>query len=470
MSASSSVLGSSVLNSSALNSSELRTPGLPSRTDRAVRTDRVNETDQTNETDRTDQTDQIHRSIQTDNVLSFERILVANEPRTALRVSGGLVSELAKPMNLSHVRRMCDDTGILEHAEGAIPRREHGYCTDDISRQLLVASLYPNDSLALAIAEQGLSFLRHAAMPKGRFRSRMNYARIWTDSGNSDDASGRAMWALGEAIASAPWLHVRETAISLFDQMCSFESGYWHANAFAALGVGSVLAEGHSNQRSEDLAVRLARSLRRVWTEKSVHDLRVGGPSLWVWPEARITYASAGLPDALLALSAVDESLFDDGLDLLRWLSNRVVRDGRFSPVPVDGLGPADPRPGFDQQPIEAQAFASASWRAWRLTGDITWLQMLVHACAWFVGANDTSMSMIDRDTNGCFDGLMRFGRNANQGAESTLAMLHSMALLRLAIDVGAVVLDTRAGPQAGTQSGPPADPGSDSSPRWART
>ena len=51
------------------------------------------------------------------------------------------------------------------------------------------------------------------------------------------------------------------------------------------------------------------------------------------------------------------------------------------------------------------------------LTGvDLAW--------RWFLGENDTMTVMFDPVTGGGYDGLERAGRNDNQGAESTLAML----------------------------------------------
>ena len=45
----------------------------------------------------------------------------------------------------------------------------------------------------------------------------------------------------------------------------------------------------------------------------------------------------------------------------------------------------------------------------------------------WFHGANDGSVVMMDRDTGGGYDGLTPDGPNANQGAESTLALLSTL-------------------------------------------
>ncbi len=39
-----------------------------------------------------------------------------------------------------HLLAMTDDRGTFEHAELADPRREHGYCTDDMARVLVVCT------------------------------------------------------------------------------------------------------------------------------------------------------------------------------------------------------------------------------------------------------------------------------------------------------------------------------------------
>jgi hypothetical protein len=360
-----------------------------------------------------------------------------------LSVSGSLTSELSLPVGLDHVRRLCDGTGILEHAEGSIGRREHGYCTDDISRQLLVATFYQRERNSREIAEQALGFLRHASLGFGPFfRSRMNYARLWMDDGASEDASGRALWCLGSAASVAPWPNVRRGALLLFDRACAFRSIHWHATAFATLGARAVLDRYPNDAGANELLSSAARSLPKTPRETS-----------WRWHESHITYASAILPDALLALSCCDASRAEEGLMLLRWLAEVFVQNGRFSAVPTNGLCAADERPGFDQQPIEAQAFASAAWRAWLLTKDTYWLEQVVLAASWFVGHNDSSIALVDRETNGCFDGLQQSGRNENQGAESTLAMLHVMAILDQAVAAGAVFLYSDSEPECATSS-----------------
>ena len=42
-------------------------------------------------------------------------------------------------LSLDHLRRMTDDTGIIQHATYSVPARRTGYCVDDNARALIVA-------------------------------------------------------------------------------------------------------------------------------------------------------------------------------------------------------------------------------------------------------------------------------------------------------------------------------------------
>ena len=77
-----------------------------------------------------------------------------------------------------------------------------------------------------------------------------------------------------------------------------------------------------------------------------------------------------------------------------------------LSLTPVGGWAPGEPRPGFDQQPIEAAALADACARAYLMTGDDRFVAGVSRAVAWFLGANDTQIAMYDRQTGASFVGI----------------------------------------------------------------
>lgn len=62
--------------------------------------------------------------------------------------------------------------------------------------------------------------------------------------------------------------------------------------------------------------------------------------------------------------------------------------------------------------------------RAAAVTGDTGWLSGAGMCVAWFLGDNDAKIPMLNVHTGGGHDGLGPTGRNRNQGAGSTLAMI----------------------------------------------
>lgn len=327
--------------------------------------------------------------------------------------------------NLQHLGRLCDDTGLIEHAWLSLPRRDSGYTTDDNGRLLVVlarADLSLMGERAEAegarLTHVGLSYLKHAALPEGHgFRNRMSYERRWTDARGSDDSCGRALWGLGTLAARTTHPEMRETAHGLFWSNFLLRSKYSRALAYAVLGA--------TEMANLDGSVALRRQLR-LWADQLA---KLTSPpsatSNWSWPEDRLTYDNARLPEALIEAGKVlgDSVLTERGLAMLEWLvqteTNR--NTNHFSFTPVGGRGPGDVSPAFDQQPLEAWAMVDACSAAARVAGD-HWLREAEKAVAWFLGRNDIHQPMIDFSTGAGYDGLTPTGPNRNQGAESTLA------------------------------------------------
>jgi hypothetical protein len=321
--------------------------------------------------------------------------------------------------NWAHIARLSDDTGLLEHARNAIVRREHGYCVDDVSRGLQVASREPQPTgQVVALAERYLAFLTYAQGDDGAFRNRLSYDRRWLDEPALGDWWGRALWGLGTAAArsAVPW--IRTEAMGAFVRGARRRSPWPRAMAFAALGAAEVLRADPRSTLAADLLGDAA----------TVIGLPGSDPD-WVWPEPELTYANAALAEVVIAAGDLlgDEPLLTDGLRMLAWLCRMQEHQGHLSTVPVGGWRPGVPRHRHDQQPIEAAAAADACATAAAVTGDDRWDAPLFQSIAWFLGDNDTGTVMYDPRTGGGYDGLKPDGPNLNQGAESTLALLSTL-------------------------------------------
>jgi glycosyltransferase involved in cell wall biosynthesis len=340
-------------------------------------------------------------------------------------------------LSLVHLRRMTDDTGLLQHATYSIPNYGEGYATDDNARGLIAAvmmvelGLGPDEEVR-TLATRYLAFLAHAFNDRaGRFRNLLSFDRRWLEDVGSEDSHGRALWALGTIVGRSTDEGLVGLASKLFIRALPavLDCTALRTWAFTLLGIHEYLKRFTSDrgvqQVRDDLAARLATAL----SECSTAD--------WPWFEETLTYDNATLPRALLlAANAMhDTNCVEAAVSALTWLMEvQSGQDGQFVPIGCHGFyrrGGARAR--FDQQPIEAYATIAACLDAYRVTGEERWRAQAQSTFDWFIGRNDLRMPLIDPATGACYDGLQSDWANQNQGAESTLAFLLSLLELRAA-------------------------------------
>lgn len=319
----------------------------------------------------------------------------------------------------THLRRLTDDTGLFEHARHAIARREHGYCTDDVARGLVVTSREADPSAeVIRLAERYLTFLSHAQDAHGAFHNRLGFNRDWTDQPSLGDWWGRALWGLGTAAARCPVPWIRQEALLAFTLGASCRATAPRSMAFAALGAAELLRADPDN---EPAAALLADAVSAIG--------RPGPDPGWPWPHQRLTYANAALAEAVILAGDLldDPPVLAAGLRMLTWLLEIQISDDHLSVLPSAGWQRGGPRLRHDQQPIEVAALADACATAAAITGGRIWHAGVRRSIAWFLGDNDVGQVMWDPATGGGYDGLTLHGANLNQGAESTLALISTL-------------------------------------------
>ena len=318
-----------------------------------------------------------------------------------------------------HLARLTDARGLAERALDSTADPGPGYCVDDAARALVVICREPNPSPELQrLGCIYLDFVLGALQADGTFHNRMAAGGNWSDAPGVADCWGRGTWGLGVAAARGLSDEMRIRALAGFRIAAAQRSPHSRAMAFAALGAGELLAV----QPGEPVA----RDLLRAGADRILGGAERGRRMLWRWPEPRLTYSNGRLVEVLLLAGDVlaDAPLVHRGLDMLSFLVHTETRAGHLSVTPVDGRGPGDAGPGFDQQPSEVAALADACARAYAITSDPRWLITVRQAWRWFLGDNDSGSSMFDPVTGAAYDGLGATGHSADQGAESTLAML----------------------------------------------
>ncbi len=318
-----------------------------------------------------------------------------------------------------HLLSMSDAIGTFEHAEYALPRHDHGYCTDDMARVLMAVVREPTPSPSVrALGRTAMRFLVDAQDVLGRARNRRDRHGRWSGPSGVDDCWGRSIAAFGTAASRGQDDWLRQMGAASFGHAAHQRSGSLRAMAFAGIGAAEVLGSDPHHYAARALLVDVVETIGSP-----------GRDPRWPWIETRLAYANATVAEALLAAghALARPDVVEDGCLLLGWLLERETVAGHLSPTPAGGSGPGDVVPAFDQQPIEAAAMADACARAEAVTGDPAWSRGVDLAVGWFLGDNDVGVPVWDPDTGGGYDGLHATRANLNQGAESTLALISTL-------------------------------------------
>jgi glycosyltransferase involved in cell wall biosynthesis len=338
-------------------------------------------------------------------------------------------------LRLDHLARMTDSTGIFQHAIFTVPNFSEGYCTDDNARAFILAvlldELEEEPERARTLATTYAAFLHHAFdLGTKRFHNHLSFDRRWLDERGSEDCHARALWALGVGVGRSPHRSFQIMAGQLFAQALPVVTEFTspRAWAFSLLGIHEYLrrlgGDRVVNQARENLMTRLM----------GLFD-RTAKPD-WPWFEDELAYDNAKLAHALIVSgrAAGHPAVFERGLAALRWLTEvQASESGHLRPIGSNGFyRRGGPRARFDQQPIEAHSMVSACLEAYRATADACWFEQAQRAFDWFLGWNDLGLELYSPNTGGCRDALHVDRVNGNQGAESTLAFLLSLAEMQL--------------------------------------
>ncbi len=318
-------------------------------------------------------------------------------------------------MRMDHLVSITDNVGLFEHCDGNQPRPEHGYCVDDVARGVVVLQRLRSKDLQLQrMLSIYLAFLEQSQDSQGLIQNRLSIDGLWSGEPSTHDHWGRALWAWGTTVRMSGDNNQGTEAYERFQLSARRRSPFVRSMAFAALGASEVLHVLPGD--------RVAKAL----LEDALAAIPIPTTLTWPWPEPRLTYANAVIPEVLMlgGLHLQRQDQMRLGMLMLNWLIEIQMNGDHFSPIPHKGWAPGDVLPAFDQQPIEIAAMADACSTAYDITSDPMWIRSIRRAYQWFDGHNDQGVSMCDLATGAGFDGLTQDGRNENNGAESTLAYL----------------------------------------------
>ncbi len=324
---------------------------------------------------------------------------------------------------LSHLMKLTDDTGILEHALGAIPRRNEGYSTDDQARALWLCiewlDLEESDKTRLLnLCDTYLSFLLWVQKDNGHFHNNIAYDRSPEPENPSDDCLGRCLWAL--ALAATRLDEARQLAAeTMLNKALERTSDLRHprGQAYALAALAWLIQNGREElkRKAEPLIEQLIASYQAHRKEN------------WRWFEPLISYSNAVIPWGLLCTYEWkrDERVLRVATEALDFLIDLCTSEqGHIRPVGNRGWCTPSSRAIWDQQPIDVMKLFLASVKAFELTDNEQYARVAEKCRKWFYGENDLGVRMGDPVHGRCYDGLEQDGPNQNMGAESTLSFL----------------------------------------------
>ncbi|MDD5626889.1 MAG: glycosyltransferase [Patescibacteria group bacterium] len=334
-------------------------------------------------------------------------------------------------VSLKHFKKLSDNFGIIQFAQHATPDPNSGYSTDDVARGLIALCYHYRlfrKKNVLPLLKIYLNFIQHVQKNDGRFFNFVNHNQEIDLKHWSEDAHGRAVWALGTITAtkSLPQT-IRNKAKALFQKAIppTKKLKYSRAIACALIGICKFHKIAPSLQNIKYIQ-RKANSLVALYRKNS-------NPS-WQWFERKVSYSNGKLPAALLYayLATKKQNYLQVAEKTLDFLCSITFENEIFSPIGQRGWYTlSGKRAYFDQQPEEAAEMVQALTLCYKITKQKKYLNQAINAFYWFLGKNLLNRMVYDESTGGCHDGLRESSVNLNQGAESTISYLLARLTLK---------------------------------------
>jgi glycosyltransferase involved in cell wall biosynthesis len=326
------------------------------------------------------------------------------------------------PYSLSHVKRLTDDTGIVQHAKYGIPNLKEGYCLDDNSRALLMALMayrQNKDEAALELIPIYLSFIHYLQRDNGNFGNFLSFSRQFLDEYGSEDSFGRTIWSLGFLICHAPNDAFKQIGKEIYNRSVQYfdKLGSLRGMANVIIGIAHYLKDVQEDEPQLQLMVKL--------TSKLVESYAANREDDWHWFEDTLSYDNGILPLAMYHAAEItnDDRYLVIANESLRFLEKITFSHGCLTPVGNKGWCQKGGKvPEYDQQSIDVMAMVLLYHQAYAVTRKREYIDKLFTCYLWFLGENSLRLPLYDHETCGCCDGLQSEGVNRNQGAESTLA------------------------------------------------
>ncbi len=339
------------------------------------------------------------------------------------------------PINLSHIKHLTTETGIIQFSKINEPDLSTGYTLDDNSRALVAMCMHyimTNDNTSLVYMNKYLSFIKYCLLPTGKFLNYVNFDNKFSTQNkkeNLEDANGRALWALGYLISVNKILPVKfgseasEMIRKAIPHIDTINSPRAMALAIKGLYYYQKASDG---AQTAGIVIELADRLVRMYKHESTEK--------WQWFEDSLTYANSILPEAMLyAFLLTGDTVYRKiAISSLSFLISIIFNENGIEVISNRSwLKKGQAASRYGEQPIDVAYTIMTLSKFYDVFAIEDYFIKMESAFNWFLGHNRLHQVIYNPCTGGCYDGLEETHVNLNQGAESTISYL----LARLTIE-----------------------------------
>jgi len=340
-------------------------------------------------------------------------------------------------VNLTHIKRLTTEIGIIQFSKINIPDLSTGYTLDDNARALIaVCQHYVHfkgiDDLKLI--QIYIEFIKRCLQNDGTLLNYLDINLQFTlqnKETNLEDSNGRALWALGFIISNQDLLplDIVNMAYEIFNTVLKNLKNIHSTRAMAFAIKGIYFANLKANDTFYDFVMKmLAQRLYKMYLHESEKD--------WQWYESYLTYGNSLLPEAMLmAYLATDQQIYKQvAKESFDFLLSKIFQNGKIQAISNQtwmhkGIIDKDKSVG-GEQPIEVAYTILALQKFNMVFDDQSYMDKMNLAFEWFLGNNHLKQIMYNPCTGGCYDGLEEHNVNLNQGAESTVSYLMARMII----------------------------------------
>ncbi len=331
-------------------------------------------------------------------------------------------------INLSHLKHMTTQTGIIQFAKINRPDIKTGYTLDDNARALVASCMYlklTGDKEIMPEIRKYLKFISFCQQPEGNFLNYVDKELRFTDQNqevNLDDSNGRAIWALGYLVTLSNELPAKiiEQAVAIIKKAATHVESI-HSTRSMSFSIKGLAYYQGSIEREENIS--LIKTLADRLVQMYKHESGKG----WKWFESYLTYANSTLPEALLyAWKSTGNKVYKDiAVESFNFLLSQIFNERGIEVISNRNWLQKGQKGGqYGEQPIDVAYTILALSEFYDELKDKSYLLKMIKAFNWFLGDNRLHNIVYNPGTGGCYDGLEENHANLNQGAESTVSYL----------------------------------------------